>query len=174
MITTSITLEELLLARDQRREKQIELLAKDKKATLICVTIVMPGSVKLNDKAIIIGESAKREVEKAFNETAIYTLEEKKPTGYEFYLLTTQPSLETKQICCSIEQTHPLGRLFDIDVIDQNHNIISREEVGYEKRKCLLCDNEARFCMRNHTHTQDEILNHINLLVDNYLKDKEK
>jgi len=170
MITTSITLEELLLARDQRREKQIELLDAYPNTTLICITIVMPGSVKLDDNTIIIGQTAKKEVKKAFQQSTIYTLEEKKKTGYEFYLLTKENCLEVKKICCFIEQNHPLGRLFDIDVLDNNHNIINREEVGYEKRKCLLCDNEARFCMRNHTHTQDEILNHIDLLVNNYLK----
>ena len=42
---------------------------------------------------------------------------------------------------------------------------LSRESVGYGPRRCLLCDNDARFCMRNHSHTQEEVLNHIKQLV---------
>ena len=50
----------------------------------------------------------------------------------------------------------------------------SRTEVGLPQRRCLLCDNEARYCMRNHSHSQEEISAEIKRLVENYQKEQEQ
>ena len=47
---------------------------------------------------------------------------------------------------------------------------ISREDIGLEPRRCLLCGNEVRYCMRAHTHTQEELLAKIEEMVNFYLK----
>ena len=70
-----------------------------------------------------------------------------------------------------IEDTHPLGRLFDIDIIDENGVPVSRDRVGGQPRRCLVCDHEARFCMRKRWHTQDEIWAKINQMVADYEQD---
>ena len=38
-------------------------------------------------------------------------------TGFEAYFVVDMAPLEAKQLCCRIEDSHPLGRLMDIDVI---------------------------------------------------------
>lgn len=43
-----ITLEELLKSRDERHAHQMELLKEHEGLTLVCLTVVMPGSVKRN------------------------------------------------------------------------------------------------------------------------------
>ena len=42
---------------------------------------------------------------------------------------------------------------------------ISRADIGLEPRKCLLCDNEVRYCMRAKTHTTAELLARIEEMV---------
>ncbi len=165
----SITLEKLLQSRDNRQQRQRRFLSETNCKTLICLTVVMPGSVKINKEALVIGLAAKDEITKTFNKNTIDSEEHILKTGYEFYLTTDTEPLEAKQFCCLIEENHILGRLFDIDILDKNFNIISREQVGYEKRKCLLCDNEARFCMRNFTHTTQELLCRIKQLTEEFL-----
>ena len=91
-------------------------------------------------------------------------------TGYEAYLITDLPALDAKRVTCDIEDSHPLGRLFDIDVMDADGAPISRQTVGGEPRRCLLCDHEARWCMRNHSHTQEELMNHIQQLIEDYVR----
>lgn len=160
-----VSLEELLLSRDNRRQLQVQLLSEFKDKTLICLTVVMPGNVKRNGNSLLVAKAAKEELLKVFDGHIIYMQDKDLQTGYEFYLITDFNNIEAKKLCCGIEETHPLGRLFDIDVLNRDGIPINREQVGYGKRKCLLCDNEARFCMRNFTHTQEEIQQHINEMI---------
>ena len=48
--------------------------------------------------------------------------------------------------------------------------LISRQAVGGEPRRCLLCEHESRWCMRNHSHTQQELMAHIEKLVNDYVR----
>ena len=86
------------------------------------------------------------------------------------YLITDLPALEAKRVTCDIEDSHPLGRLFDIDVMDADGVPISRQTVGGEPRRCLLCDHESRWCMRNHSHSQEELMAHIKMVVEDYVR----
>ena len=91
-------------------------------------------------------------------------------TGYEAYLITPLPLLEAKRIAVTIEDTHPLGRLFDIDVINSDGIPVARNDIGEKPRRCLVCEHEARYCMRMRWHTQEEIWAKINEMVDLYTK----
>ena len=91
-------------------------------------------------------------------------------TGYEAYLITPMPLLEAKRIAVNIEDTHPLGRLFDIDIINADGVPVSRDAIGEKPRRCLVCDHEARYCMRMRWHTQEEIWAKINEMVDSYVE----
>lgn len=163
-----ITLDELLLSRDNRKKLQEELLRQFNDKTLICLTVVMPGNIKRNSHSLTIAKAAVKELENSFFNHIIYSQHRDLYTGYEYYLVTDIDKMESKKICCQIETEHPLGRLFDIDVINSNGIPIQREEVGYGKRKCLICDNEARYCMRNFTHSQEEIASEIDRIIDAY------
>ena len=163
-----VSLEQILESRDVRQQTQRQLMREYPDKTLICMTVVMPGSEKRNKQSLIVANAGKQELEKIFKDTIIYSQANDLQTGYEFYLIVNLNYLEAKTICCNIEENHPLGRLFDIDVFDSSGVPVMREEVGFAKRKCLICENEARFCMRNFTHTQEEIQQHINQLINSY------
>ena len=128
-------------------------------------------------------------------------------TGYEGFFLVAMSPVEAKRLACQIEDSHPLGRLMDLDVIvsagqplepGRVHSRfalrpgsglaaaeyglsstaapaavitqpICRGDLGLEPRRCLLCDNEVRHCMRAKTHTTEELLAKIDQMVDNYL-----
>ena len=92
------------------------------------------------------------------------------PTGYEGYLVTPLSNGEAKREACRIEDTHPLGRLFDLDVIDADGVPVSRESIGQSPRKCLVCDNEARWCMRNRTHSMAELTARIDEMIESYVR----
>ena len=181
-----ITLDELLASRDARHAMQQKLMAEHSGKTLVCLTVVMPGSVKRNQQSLIVARAAVEAMRKAYNisddllpETELLTNELKTEageclverdlnTGYEAYLITTLPLLEAKRVAVDIEDTHPLGRLFDIDVIDAQGIPVSRDRVGGQPRRCLVCDHEARYCMRMRWHTQEEIWARIKQMTDDY------
>ncbi|MBQ7984599.1 MAG: citrate lyase holo-[Bacteroidales bacterium] len=163
-----VSLEQILKSRDDRQQTQRQLMQEYPDKTLICMTVVMPGSEKRNNQSLIVANAGKQELEKIFKDKIIYSQANDLQTGYELYLIVNLNYLKAKTICCNIEENHPLGRLFDIDVFDPSGVPVMREEAGFAKRKCLICENEARFCMRNFTHTQEEIQQHINKLINSY------
>ena len=181
-----ITLDELLASRDARHAMQQKLMAEHSGKTLVCLTVVMPGSVKRNQQSLTVARAAVKAMRKAYNisddllpETELLTNELKTEageclverdlnTGYEAYLITPLPLLEAKRVAVDIEDTHPLGRLFDIDVIDAQGIPVSRDRVGGQPRRCLVCDHEARYCMRMRWHTQEEIWARIKHMTDDY------
>lgn len=191
-----ITLNELLASRDARHATQQKLLAEHSGKTLVCLTVVMPGSVKRNQQSLTAAHAAVEAMRKAFavkenkglspletleNPENLVPLENPEPlaptlleldleTGYEVYLITPMPLLEAKRIAVNIEDTHPLGRLFDIDIINADGVPVSRDAIGEKPRRCLVCDHEARYCMRMRWHTQEEIWAKINEMVDSYVE----
>ena len=201
-----VTLNELLVSRDSRHAMQQKLLAEHSGKTLVCLTVVMPGSVKRNQQSLIVAHAAVEQMIGSYvlgvrndelgvrndelgvrnDELGIRNdelgvrndelgvrfggclIERDLETGYEAYLITDLPLLEAKRIAVQIEDTHPLGRLFDIDIIDKDGVPVSRDRVGSHPRRCLVCNREARYCMRMRWHTQEEIWESINAMVDEY------
>ena len=166
-----VTLNELLASRDSRHAMQQKLLAEHSGKTLVCLTVVMPGSVKRNHQSLVVAHAAVEQMIGSYelgvrNDERL--IERDLETGYEAYLITPLPLLEAKRIAVQIEDTHPLGRLFDIDIIDKDGVPVSRDRVGSSPRRCLVCDREARYCMRMRWHTQEEIWERINAMVDEY------
>lgn len=170
-ITTKITLDRLLASRDHRWHKQMQLLRDHPNETLLCLTVVMPGSVKRNRLSLAVARAAMEAIRVEFGDSIIQMEERDLETGFEAYVLVSLPTLEAKQTACRIEENHPLGRLFDIDVIASDGTPLSRASVGAQPRRCLLCDNEARFCMRNRTHSPEQIQAHIAEIVEAYVHD---
>ena len=187
-----VTLNELLASRDSRHAMQQKLLAEHSGKTLVCLTVVMPGSVKRNQQSLIVAHAAVEQMIRSYelgvrnDELGVRSdelgvrndelgvrfggrlIERDLETGYEAYLITDLPLLVAKRIAVPIEDTHPLGRLFDIDIIDKDGVPVSRDRVGSNPRRCLVCDREARYCMRMRWHTQEEIWERINAMVDEY------
>ena len=165
-----ITLDQLLTSKEQRSKRQLELIAQYPASTLVCLTVIMPGNVKRNFHSLIVAQAAMTAMVNAFSSSIVNLEARDLVTGYEAYLTTSLTQREAKQLACEIEDEHPLGRLFDIDVITPTGEPIARTSIGFEPRKCLMCDNEARFCMRNHTHTQEELHQCIARLIEDYVQ----
>ena len=64
---------------------------------------------------------------------------------------------------CNIEDSSPVGRLYDIDIIDIDGRKLSRSHY----RKCLICEKQAQECARSRTHTVREMQNAVEKLLQN-------
>ncbi len=163
----SISLEQLLESRDARCRHQKELLASHPGDTLICLTVQFPGPQKRCAASLVVGGAGLAALLDKFGSVAHFTQVRDLETGYEAYLLVPLPAMLVKRLCCEIEDTHPLGRLMDIDVMETGH-LLDRASIGLPPRRCLLCDNEVRYCMRAKTHSQAELLAKIEQMVSSY------
>lgn len=147
-------------SRDERAAHQRELLAKYPGCALLCLTVQLPGAEKRNALSLKIaraGEEAVSALGPKYKE--LRDLE----TGFEGYFIFETEPVELKKKAVAIEDSHPLGRLFDLDVPP-----LERASIGLPPRKCLLCDNQARYCMRAKTHTTQELLEKIDSLCAAY------
>ena len=163
-----MTLEELLRSRDERAALQRKLLAAYPGCSLVCLTVQLPGEIKRNADSLLIGGAGVAALLDRFGSVLRHVQVRDLQTGYEAYLLLPLPERLVKQNCCAIEAAHPLGRLMDMDVFGQDGIPVSRQEVGEEPRRCLLCEREVRLCMRSQTHSREELLREIHRRVENY------
>ncbi|MBP3257095.1 MAG: citrate lyase holo-[acyl-carrier protein] synthase [Bacteroidales bacterium] len=162
-----ISLEQLLESRDARVQHQQALLQAWPEHTLICLTVQFPGPQKRTASSLVVGGAGLAALMDKFGSVAHFTQVKDLATGYEAYLLVPLPATLVKRLCCQIEDTHPLGRLMDIDVLENLH-LLDRASIGLPPRRCLLCDNEVRYCMRAKTHTTEELLAKIDEMVSKY------
>ena len=95
-------------------------------------------------------------------------------TGYEGYFIVDMDPLSAKKLAVELEETHPLGRLFDLDVILSLKKAVfadgvrplGREELGLEPRTCIICGRPVRECMRTRKHSTEELLSRIEAIID--------
>ena len=57
-----ITLEQLLVSREERWQLQQQLLQQNDGCTLVCLTVIMPGNVKRNRQSLVVAKAAKEEM----------------------------------------------------------------------------------------------------------------
>lgn len=111
-----VTLEQLLRSRDERVALQQSFLQEHPEGTLLCLTVQLPGEVKRDKRSLAVAEAAVKAVREVFPARTAELLRDLE-TGFEGYFVVGCSPLEAKSAACRIEDTHPLGRLMDIDVI---------------------------------------------------------
>lgn len=164
-----ITLERLLESRDRRVARQQELLAAFPGCSLVCLTVQPPGPVKRSSESLIVGGAGVAALLERFSGQVTHLEIRDLETGYEAFALLPLPALEVKRICCEIEDTHPLGRLMDLDVLSEGSPApLGRDVLGLAPRKCLLCDQPARYCMRAGTHDKAALLARAKQMVNEF------
>ena len=158
-----MTLEQLLASRDARVAHQAALLGKYPGKALLCLTVMLPGPVKRSDVSLKIASAAVSAVRSTFD----LQFEELRDleTGYEGYFIVDMAPVDAKRLAVSLEEQHPLGRLFDLDVITSD-GPLSRDELGLPGRKCLICGKPVRECMRTRAHSTDELLERISVILN--------
>lgn len=162
-----VSLLEMMNAREMRCQLQQQLLQLYRKP-LICLTLNIPGPVKVLPGIPDAFEEACRRIETTLKERLILinhmdTIKEK--TGYEaFYSIDAAPEF-AKELMIALEDQDPVGRLFDIDVLRTDGVKVSREELGYPSRRCLLCDEPAHACSRSRKHSVEELISEINRIL---------
>lgn len=167
----TVSLQEMLDARETRARIQQEMI-RSYGHPLICLTLNIPGPVKILPGVPKAFEAGLDRIEKSLLEHGITPaasriLREK--TGYEaFFSIDALPE-EIKTWMTSIEDQDRLGRLFDIDVLRTDGSKVSREEVGHEGRRCLLCGEPACVCSRSRKHSVPELTDEIGRILSPFL-----
>lgn len=164
------TLAEVLAARDNRAARHSALARKNTGGqTLLSLSLVIPGEVKRSLRSLASGNASVQAIIALFGDNIEDIEFFDLPTGFEADFIIRLPEAEVKRLAVQIEESHPLGRLFDLDIIGKDGVPLSRSALGIPERKCLLCDLPARHCMRAGNHSRSEVSDHVAWLIDRYL-----
>ena len=154
------TLEEILDAREHRSTLQRELIGRHD-SPIISFTLNIAGPVKVFPLTVRTFEEGLRLITRRCRAEGIAlqaVTETRESTGYEALIPAGGDPVAIKRLMTGLEEETPLGRLFDIDVIRLDGSKVSRTEIGFPERRCLLCGKEAAVCARSRAHSLDEIL----------------
>lgn len=165
-----VSLEEVLESREERVDYQRKLLSSYK-VPLISFMVNMPGPVKLCTMTLKLHKLGMRAIleslESHGKKVLFHQVLEKK-TGIEGYIAVYCNAMEIKKIACNIEDTHELGRLFDIDVLDIDGVPIKREQLLLSPRRCLICSEISSVCSRSRRHGIDELTAKMESMLKEY------
>lgn len=165
-----VSLEQMLAARERRAARQQAALARFA-GPVVSLGVVMPGPVKDNAQSRAILEAAIRALDALFLETQwpVRLFEPVfGPTGPEAIYALDADAAAVKRRLVGLEDTHPLGRLWDLDVICPRRGILSRRSLGQASRRCLVCDAEAHACARSRRHCLTQLLAVIGETLERY------
>ncbi len=163
-----VTLHQVLDNRELRASRQREWVEAHS-LPVISFTINMVGEVKLNQISrtafeqgyqAILAECGAHDIQVVSQEQFI------SDCGPELLISANIDAETLKRVMVHVEDTHPLGRLFDIDVLDVNGLALSRDVFGLPRRKCLVCGNDAKICARGRVHPLPALIDKMSEMIN--------
>lgn len=169
-----VSLTQILDAREQRALRQKQLLTQYQKA-IICFTMNIAGPQK--DSPLIragfrLGEDLLKAQLQGSGIPILHAETSFEPTGpLGFYVVDTD-ALQLKALTCEVEDSAPVARLFDMDVLVPGGSKYSREDLGLAPRGCLICGGDARICGRSRAHSVEQLQAKTNQLLQAAVDDQ--
>ena len=154
-----VTLPQMLFAREHRVQRQ-QVLLQEYSSPLVSFTLNIPGPVK-NSPLIRRGfQAGCRMLEAALSQARLEILQrelEYPHTGCEGYYVIAGDAAAIKLLCASIEDSCPLGRLFDMDVVTPQGEQLRRDVAEADQRRCIVCGAPGRGCASRRVHTVEQL-----------------
>lgn len=154
-----VTLLEMLEAREARASRQREIL-DSLGCPVVSFTMNIPGPVKNGPTIRRAFREGLLRLDAALETAGLSTLSREeidRPTGCEALWAVRGSGRQIKELCAAIEDRDPLGRLFDLDVLDPERGGWSREDLGLSPRRCLVCGRVGKGCASRRLHTVEEL-----------------
>lgn len=169
-----VNLIQVLTAREDRVRTQERLLDAYADHSLLCVNLNIPGPIKQSKKLIEVFDNLIYAIKEQIKDSLVAIERDDLDTGSVAYLVVHLPAEKLKRQMIALEEEHPYGRLADIDVLvlhrgnGAHHQLksISRTDLGFPPRTCLLCQRPAKECGRSRRHSVDELTTKITALIN--------
>ena len=155
-----IDLGQMLAAKDARSVKERELLVAAPTATLLHVTLRIPGPVKTGQRVVTVFSAAMQALEAQLGDAVQSAELLPLPTGPEAYIMVKLSPVTLKRLMVGFEQQQRFSDLLDLDVVTLQDGIlhqVSRTDLGLPPRACLVCGGDAKACARSRRHGLPEV-----------------
>lgn len=148
-----VTLAQVLQSREDRVQKQ-EQLRRRYGSTILCFTMNIAGPVKISPLIERGFRAGLAMLEQRLSPSAILHREVLTAvTGCQALYAVSIGAPEAKEICVAIEDSLPLGRLFDMDVLAADGSKLTRGSL----RGCLVCGAPGRGCAARRLHSVGQL-----------------
>ena len=154
-----ISLAEMLDARERRVRRREQLTAAFH-STLISFTMNIAGPVKTSSlirRGFQAGKASVRRELRGAGIAVLHFEETEAPTGSEAFFVVDGAPDAVKALTVGIEELHPIGRLFDLDVFTPEGTQASRSALEKPERACLICGRPAKGCASRRIHNVEEL-----------------
>ncbi|MBR4696389.1 MAG: citrate lyase holo-[Selenomonadaceae bacterium] len=162
----SVELPAMLVWRESRVSLQRELMERHH-SPLLSFSLNIPGPVKTNAELLRLFEEGLASITSVLQSLGIGVLEKRErhaATGDECLMALQGDAILAKENMTALEERHPLGRLFDIDILDADGQKLSRPF----PRRCLICDEQAQACARSRRHSVEELVKKIEEMLQQH------
>lgn len=156
------SLQEVLHSREKRVQFLTALLERHPEATALSIKCNIPGPIKNNDVIFALFQYGMGEIDRILSQQEFEVLYKKVldlKTGPEGFLLVAAHAIPLKLKVMELEE-QPWGRLLDVDVLYWKGGMpqgVSRAELNYPSRKCLICDQDGKVCAARRLHSVPEL-----------------
>jgi holo-ACP synthase len=163
-----VGLEEVLACRERRAARQLAAVDWFQRP-VVGFTLVVPGPRKAFPATRVLLEAGLVALDALLAARGWPVLMGEHrflPTGPEALRVVDAGGPELKRALAALEDRHPLGRLWDLDVHCPGGAGLSRQDLGLPPRRCLLCGQPAHACSRSRAHPLPDLLAEIEARVE--------
>ncbi len=162
----------ILKAREDRQNRHNQLL-EIYQGTLLALTLNIPGQFKSTPDALTAFRAGLEAIDSLISSRRVNVLKHESSItddGPQACWIVDTPPFKLKEWMMEIEETHLLGRLFDLDVIVKSGETLHRDGLGKSGRTCLICEEPAHACSRSKKHSIEELTDTISEMVGGFLE----
>lgn len=163
----------ILEAREKRWAKKLWLVQKFVEkapvASLAVLTLRMPMPLRASARAAVIAHRLFSLFEETIQNADIalsYKELKISADGPESYIVCDAEAEMLKHLAVRFESEHNWGELVDIDIMDSCGHTKNRSALGYEPRKCFVCNEVAAVCAAGRSHSLQEIQARIEKILE--------
>ena len=165
-----IAMQKMLDAKEKRYYK-IKALTEKYNLPVLSFMLNIPGEDKNFEDAVNFHRAYIVKIKNILEKEDIKILWEEYNnlnTGMEYLAVLNGEGKFIKEKMIGLEEESREGRLLDIDIYDRDFKQISRSSLGLSERKCIICDDLARTCIKKERHRQDELEKKVIEILKNY------
>ena len=160
MIDSKILAMNRMLEAKEKRYYKIKDLTESYKASVLSFMLNIPGEDKNFEEAVSFHKKYVDKIKNLLEENKIKILFEDYQnlvTGMEYLAVLDGDGCVIKKLMMEVEAESLGGRLLDIDIYDKDFSQISRSSLGLPERKCIICGDTARTCIKEERHSLKEL-----------------
>lgn len=149
-----------MLEAKEKRYYKIKDLTEKYETPVLSFMLNIPGEDKNFEEAVSFHKKYVEKIKNLLEEKKIKILfedYENLVTGMEYLAVLDGDGRLIKKLMMEVEEASLGGRLLDIDIYDKDFSQISRSSLGLPERKCIICGDTARTCIKEERHKIEEL-----------------